>query len=351
MEIPIIAAWGEVMSQHRICVRGIQLSLMLAGVLTAGTGRRAEAQAPDERPRVAILVFDDVQVIDFSVPFEVFTRFNIDRVFLVSKDGAPITTWRGLHVTPDYSFADSPVPDVLVVPGGDTGPSRRDPDVIAWIRSTSSKAQHVLSICTGASLLAEAGLLDGLPATTFFERQDALQQAVPSAQIVRDRLVVDAGKIVTAAGTGLEGALYVMGKLHGPAWQHMIALHMEAAVGDDPLPATTRSQLADLNIPSVLFDSIPWREATFLDYAGDLVSWHMAWRYQPVEPLSQTVTHIKAGLASDANWQLLSDENPGDEWHARWSFTGQDGLPWLGVVDITSGEGWGELATRIWRAP
>ena len=325
----------------------IQVSLMLAALLRTSAG----AQVPDRRPHVAILVFDDVQVLDFTLPYEVFSRFNIDNVFLVSKDGAPITAWRGLRVTPDYSFADSPMPDVLVVPGGDTGASRRDPDVVSWIRSTSSKAQHVLSICTGAFLLAEAGLLNGLPATTFFEKQDALQQAVPTARIVRDRLVVDAGKIVTSGGTGLEGALYVMGKLHGPGWQHMIALHMEAGSNDDPLPATTRSQLADLKFPSVLFDSIPWRAANFLDYSGDLFSWHMAWRYQPVEPLSETVAHIKAGLEADAGWQPLANQASEDAWHARWSFVGQDGLPWIGVVDLTAGEGWSELAARVWRAP
>jgi len=339
------------MNDHGIRVSGCRISLILACVLVAGLWSDARAQESDTRPNVAILVYNDVQVVDFTIPFEVFSRFNMDRVFLVSKDGAPITAWRGLRVTPDYSFADSPVPDVLVVPGGDTGPTRQDPDVIAWVRKSSSEAQHVLSICTGAFILAEAGLLDGRPATTFFEKQEALQQAVPSAHIVRDRLVVDAGKIVTAGGTGLEGALHVMGKLHGPAWQHMIALHMELGLGDDPLPATTRSQLADLNIPAVLLDALPWQEATFLDYAGDLVSWHMAWRYRPVEPLSETVARIKAGLESGTDWQLSSEKVTSDEWHARWSFVGQDGLPWVGVVDITSGEDWAELAARVWRAP
>ena len=211
-----------------IRVSGCRIWLILACVFVVGICPDARAQESDTRPNVAIFVFDDVQVIDFTVPFEVFSRFNMDHVFLVSKDGAPITAWRGLRVTPDYSFADSPVPDVLVVPGGNTSAARSDPDVLAWVRKTSSQAKHVLSICTGALILADAGLLDGLPATTFFEQQEALQKAVPSAQIVRDRLVVDAGKIVTSGGSGLEGALHVMGKLHGPAWQHMIALHMEA---------------------------------------------------------------------------------------------------------------------------
>ena len=123
-------------------------------------------QIQDTRLKAAILIFDGVQIIDYTGPYEVFGQARFD-VFTVSETGETITTTMGMSVNPTHSFEDSPTPDLLLVPGGDVMASLEDPEILAWVRKMSVEAEYVLSVCNGAFILAEAGLLDGLTATTF----------------------------------------------------------------------------------------------------------------------------------------------------------------------------------------
>src|SRR5438552_17799831 len=122
---------------------------------------------------VAILVFDDVEVLDFCGPFEVFSVVNrftdpvAFSVFTVAEKTGPILTRGGLSINPDYRLAHCPPLDLLLVPGGQgTRREIHNQLLVEWIRQASAKAEFVLSVCTGALLLARAGLLDGLEATT-----------------------------------------------------------------------------------------------------------------------------------------------------------------------------------------
>src|SRR5262249_39587632 len=122
---------------------------------------------------LAILVFDDVEVLDFCGPFEVFSvasRF-IDppafNVLAVAEKAGPVLTRGGLSVNPHHRTADCPRPNLLLVPGGQgTRKEMRNPTLTDWIKARSQEGELVLSVCTGALLLAKAGLLDGLEATT-----------------------------------------------------------------------------------------------------------------------------------------------------------------------------------------
>jgi transcriptional regulator GlxA family with amidase domain len=173
--------------------------------------------AAEKRLRLAVLLFDGVQIIDYTGPWEVFGHASIHNrpafeIYSVSQTAAPLTTNMGMSVNPTYTFANAPAPDVILLPGGNVRPQLSNTAVLAWIQDSSRKARVVFSVCNGAFFLAKAGLLDGLEATTFAHLIPQLKEAAPKARIVSDRRFVDNGKIVTAAGlsSGIDGALHVI---------------------------------------------------------------------------------------------------------------------------------------------
>ena len=185
------------------------------------------------RRTVAILVFDEVEVLDFAGPFEVFAvtdelrghaAFN---VVTVSQDGGPVRARNGLRVLPAHSFGDCPPPAILVVPGGfGTRALLRDEVVIKWIQSRSRASEVTMSVCTGSLLLGQAGLLDGLRATTHHQAVDELRRAAPRALVDTTARFHDNGRILTAAGisAGIDCSLHLVGRLLG---EDATAAHME----------------------------------------------------------------------------------------------------------------------------
>lgn len=177
----------------------------------------------DQTRNVAVLVYEGVDTLDMAGPFDVFavsSNWGKDLcVYTVGERAAPVTTVSGVTVVPRYTLADCPAPDVLVVPGG-LG-SRREMHneaLTAWIRAAAGRAELVLSVCTGALLLAKAGLLGGLRITTNRRAFDLLEAAAPaSAEIVRDVRYVDNGKVVMSGGvtTGMDAALHIVARLFG----------------------------------------------------------------------------------------------------------------------------------------
>lgn len=182
------------------------------------------------KTNVAILIFDDVEVLDFAGPFEVFSRVRtipgVDSrrseesapfdVFTVAKTRAPVRATGGLTVVPRYGFADAPRIDLLVVPGGLGPRGLRDEEILAWLRRTAAGARKVTSVCTGALALAAAGLLDGRRATTHWSALDDLAAISPAITVERHRRYVDDG-IVSSAGVaaGIDLAFYVVAELCG----------------------------------------------------------------------------------------------------------------------------------------
>src|SRR5690606_35915218 len=123
----------------------------------------------------------------------------------------------GLQVVPDASFESAPPFDVLLVPGGDVGAAERDAKVIAFVQARAGSSRNVLSVCTGAFILAGAGLLDALEATTFTPRIAEFAQRYPAVRVVRDVRWSDTGKIITSAGlsSGIDAALHLVQRLRG----------------------------------------------------------------------------------------------------------------------------------------
>ena len=176
--------------------------------------------------QVGVLVFDDVEVLDFAGPFEVFSRTRTTpglesrrseesapfNVFTVAPRPGPIIATGGLKVVPHFDFATSPAIDVLVVPGGfGTRPLLEDAEVLNWLRRTAAGAQRVTSVCTGALLLAQAGLLAGRRATTHWSSLDRLAGLDASITVDGSQRVVD-DVVITSAGVsaGIDMAFAVV---------------------------------------------------------------------------------------------------------------------------------------------
>src|SRR5262245_58397379 len=185
---------------------------------------------------IAILIFDDVEVLDFCGPFEVFAvtgeRDNSKpfHVYTVAETDRPVLARNGLSVNPAYSFANCPKPDTLLVPGGQgTRALIHNSVVIDWIKQQSQQVELLLSVCTGALLLAQAGLLDGLHSTTHHTAFDLLRQIAPTSHVLESERMIDNGKIILSAGisAGIEMSLYVVSRLLGEQQAQETVAHME----------------------------------------------------------------------------------------------------------------------------
>jgi transcriptional regulator GlxA family with amidase domain len=151
------------------------------------------------------------------------------RVYTVAASKDPITSQGFVKVTPEFTLADCPKPDIIVLPGGNTGIPLQDPKVIDWIKRASGDAEVTMSVCTGAFLLARAGLLDGKEATTHWASVERLKTAAPNITVRANRRFVDSGKVVTTAGVsaGIDGALHVVQRLLGEPAAKNTARYME----------------------------------------------------------------------------------------------------------------------------
>jgi transcriptional regulator GlxA family with amidase domain len=188
------------------------------------------------KKNVAILVFDDVEVLDFAGPFEVFAvadelhGHTVFHTCTLALQPGTVRARNGLKLVPDYTLENCPPPHVLVVPGGaGTRPLLHMPALLEWIRTKARSAEVVLSVCTGALVLARAGLLDGLEATTHHECLAELRQCGPAVRVRDDVRFTDNGKVLTSAGisAGIDCALHVVARLLGEANADATARYME----------------------------------------------------------------------------------------------------------------------------
>jgi len=185
---------------------------------------------------VAILIFDEVEILDFCGPYEVFgvtgKRKNLEpfNVYTVAEHSRPIIARNQLSVNPQYTIANCPPPDILLVPGGyGTRREMHNFVLIDWIAKCSLQSELLLSVCTGALLLAKAGLLENLAATTHHLSIDLLKEIAPNTEIRAGDRFVDNGKIILSAGisAGIDMSLYVVAKLLGIKVAIETAQHME----------------------------------------------------------------------------------------------------------------------------
>ncbi len=193
---------------------------------------------------VAVLIFDDVEVLDFCGPFEVFSvtgrRGGSDpfNVYTVAEK-TPVSARNALSVNPHYTFDTCPRPDILVVPGGggrraDGTPfgTRKEMDndvLLGWLNTLYPQTEHVLSVCTGALLLARAGLAENVAATTHHGALDELRRVAPNTEVREGERVVDSGKVIFSGGisAGIDASFYLVAKLLGKNAALETARYME----------------------------------------------------------------------------------------------------------------------------
>ena len=180
----------------------------------------------DTHLRIGSLLFEGIDQIDLTGPFEVLSRIPNATYRIYAKSAAPVRDLKGLWLTPDASLADAPPLDVLHVPGGFGQEAlMEDTEVLGWIRQQASGACHIFSVCTGALLCGAAGLLRGRRATTHWASLHLLPffGAIP----VNERVVIDGAWIFTAGVTaGIDGALRLAAELRGDEAAQAIQLKM-----------------------------------------------------------------------------------------------------------------------------
>lgn len=188
---------------------------------------------------VLIVLYDNVQSLDITGPLEVFagatkhiTARNPDpapayRITTASVDGRPVRTSSGLAITPDTDLRHADTPDTLLVPGG-SGSRAPQPDLVAWLRANAPAARRIVSVCTGAFLLAEAGLLNGHTATTHWYHCQLLAERYPDVDVDPEPIYVRDGNVSTSAGvtSGIDLALALVEEDNGRDAALTVARHL-----------------------------------------------------------------------------------------------------------------------------
>jgi putative intracellular protease/amidase len=295
-------------------------------------------------PKVAILLFNAAEIIDFAGPWEVFGTAGL-LVHTVAEKAEPLTMVFGQKVIPDYTFENSPKADVLLVPGGGvwSNDAIGNPKLIQWIQAKSKDVMYVMSVCTGAFLLAKAGLLVNQTVTATYGMIEDLQ--TPQTKVVYDQRFVESGNLITTAGlsSGIDGALHLIAKILGPGKAQSVALGMEYRW--DPNSQYARASMADRFLPDGLAYGKPkvkGLEATMISTAGDTDRWEakilVSDPHSSGEILALMRDRIGANTARGGMFKPiphirgavdLSPASPGDS-RIKWKFADDQGRGWEG---------------------
>lgn len=213
-------------------MKKIKILILLA---TVSFALKAQMTVPayTKQLNVAVFVYPGVGLGDLNGPVDVFTKAGgitkgQYKVYTVAFKPEPIKTQGGtLTLSPDYTTANMPKPDILVFPGGTVGLAdsmRRDPQVIGFIQQYQNKVEVLMSICTAAYFVGQSGVFDGHKVTTHFFQADDLQAQFPKATVIKDVRFVDEGKLVTASGvtSGIDASLHLVARFSGDRVEKMV---------------------------------------------------------------------------------------------------------------------------------
>jgi putative intracellular protease/amidase len=291
----------------------------------------ASARPDPNQKRVAILVFDSCEILDFTGPYEMFGAAGCD-VYTVAAKKDPITTAMGLTVVPRYTFADAPQPDVLVIPGGGVKAASEDDATLAYIRKATEGTRHTMSVCNGAFILANTGLLDGLTATTTSGNIPRMAQKYPKIKVVRDQRYVDNGQLVTTAGlsAGMDGALHVIAKLFGTGYAQGVALSEE--YDWQATSKYARAALADQQIPELGIDSLATWDVERTE--GDTRHWDVVANGKLKVSEAELESHIEKALVAGKWTRVAAPASSGATHASTWHFTGNDGKRWKAKLEL-----------------
>jgi len=314
----------------------VAAAAVLFGASAPVSAEQTAAAAPAPK-KVAILIFDGVQIIDYSGPYEVFADAGYE-VYTVAATKHPVTTAAGdgMKLTPKYTLSDAPQADIVVIPGGGyEAPSNSA--AVAWIKRQHVHDQHTMSVCNGAFTLANTGLLNGLRATTTAGNMLRMRRTYPQIKVINDERVIDDGKIITTAGlsAGIDGALHVVAVMDGEDAAQSVALGIE--YDWQPNHPYVRGTMADRLVPSV--DPSAIGEWIAGRRNGDKDHWQRAtWfksKLSAPELFSVVQTAYEKAYAADGLWSPgsfhMASSGP---LKAGVSFDDQDGHHWQGALTV-----------------
>ena len=340
----------------RILPRAAVLALIVAALAASAISVNGATAAPHAAPaaakprNLAIFVFEGVQIIDYTAPWEVFGHAHLNdheaafEIYSVAQKAGPITTSMGMSVNPKYTFANAPKIDILVLPGGNVEPHMDDPQVKRWVQETAKNAEIVLSVCNGAFFLGRAGLLDGLEATTFAGLIDELQTAAPKARVVRDRRFVDNGKIITSAGlsSGIDGSLHVIERLFGKGYAQVAATALEYDWRPDG--GYVRAMLADRYLEGA-YGAIRQFERRVLSHEGTRDRWETRWMIQSELSPKEALARFEKEIPPARGWSRDNAAAAAKSDAARtvWRYRDDKGQEWIATATFTPGNEKGKL--------
>ena len=300
----------------------------------AANYRPVTQQVLAQSKKVAIFIFDGVQIIDYAGPYEVFGQAGFE-VFTVAEKADAITTAMGMSVNPKYTFDNHPKAEILLIPGGGVPRHQENPKVINWIQENAKQAEIVLSVCNGAYFLAKAGLLDGLEATTFASLIPGLQTAAPKAKVVYNKRFVDNGKIITSAGlsSGIDGSLHVIEKLLGKGWAQCVATNLE--YNWDPESKYVRAMLADKYLEPA-YDFIGSFEREISSDEGGTDHWKTQLKIKTEKPAAKVLDGLNNSLATIGKWIRQDTAKSNGTNKSLWKFTDEYGKTWNGTASFES---------------
>jgi putative intracellular protease/amidase len=336
-------------------MKRLVLAFALVASIIVGIGssaaRAQESNGAKQKLNVAILIFDGVQIIDFTGPYEALGAGRRRNVYTVAEKPDVITTAMGMRVAPNYTFANQPKPDIIVVPGGGNsgepgakphgvGAQLNNEAVIRWVRESAAQSKYVMSVCNGAFILAKAGLLDGLTATTTAGYIDYLATVAPKTKVVYDQRYVDNGKIITTGGlsAGIDGAMRLIEKLDGRGAAIQTALGIE--YNWQPDSGWARAALADQRIPNPIYEAFYTAETELLDLKDGLYKSEEVWRtpseLAPAEMLKRMDEKWAAAKWTKAEGETTQKVSTASEAStaSRWRHTDASGKTWEVAVNI-----------------
>ena len=188
----------------------------------------AQSETNLQKPqKIAFYLQSGVEVLDFAGPMEVFAYAGFE-VFTVSKTKEPIVSQGILKIIPDYSIDDAPQADILAFFGGNGLNTAQDRAITNWVKDQKN-TEYFFSVCTGAFILAESGVLSNQTATTFHDALDLFESKYPDVKVLKNARFVDNGKVITTAGisAGIDGALHMVAKFKGFNAARKVAYYME----------------------------------------------------------------------------------------------------------------------------
>jgi putative intracellular protease/amidase len=336
----------------KIAIAFLALLALPATPAMASPGAAGPASPFQERPQpsrnVAILIFEGVQIIDYTGPWETFGHvysatqpvpFNI---YTVAAKRDAITTAMGMSVNPKYTVANAPQPDIILVPGGGVEAATGNPQMMKWLVDSSRNAEIVMSVCNGAFILAKAGLLDGLKATTTAFLIEKFKLAAPKTKVVSDQRFVDNGNIITTAGlsAGIDGTLHVVERLYGRGTAQMTALNME--YNWDPDSKYVRAALADKYMPNRYDIETVTKSWVPVERDGGVDRWVSKWAAITDAAPADVLGHIEASFArsdyfprvKDMKWTKQSQDASAGQARSLWKFKDEQGHPWIGAAEV-----------------